>query len=190
MEPFAFTCPCCGKSVVGLPDLSYDAPVYYPRDPEKQRERQASLTADFCTLEGDQFFIRAVCRVPIEAADQDFGWGIWVSLSSDNFRRYRESFRDSDQSKLGAMFGWFCNRLPHYPDTLSLQTTVVPQDGNQRPLVYVNDVHADHPLFVEQREGMPQEKLARIYAENLCDKSGPADSAAPWTRRLRRLFRY
>jgi len=57
-------------------------------------------------------------------------------------------------------------------DTLSLQTTVVPQDDNQRPLVYINDVHADHPLYIEQRHGIPQAKLAKIYAGSLCSGSG------------------
>lgn len=190
MEPFAFTCPCCGKRVVGLPDLSYDAPAYWPRDPEKQRARHARLTADLCSLDDDQFFIRAVCRVPIRGTDRTFGWGVWVSLSAENFRRYDETFDDSDQSKLGAMFGWFCNRLADYPDTLRLQTTVVPQDGNQRPLVYINDVHADHPLYIEQQAGMPQERLAKLYAENLCTGEEPEPPGNAWSDRLRGLFKH
>lgn len=168
MEPFIFTCPCCGEEIVGLPDLGYEAPAVYAGLPETERAQRATLTSDLCTVDDAFFFIRALCRVPIQATEQDFGWGVWVSLSQENFRRYKESFHDSDQSKLGAMFGWFCNRLPGYPDTLSLQTRVVPQDGNQRPLVYVKEVHAGHPLYIEQCEGMPQEKLARLYAENLC----------------------
>lgn len=177
MEPFTFTCPCCGKAIVGLPDLGYEAPAFYSDLPEAERAQRATLTSDLCAVDDEFFFIRALCQVPIEAAEQDFGWGVWVSLSQENYRRYKESFHDSDQSNLGAMFGWFSNRLPDYPDTLSLQTTVVPQDGNQRPLVYINDVHADHPLFVEQREGISQAKLAKIYAENLCGGGGFAGKA-------------
>ena len=168
MEPFAFTCPCCGQEVVGIPELGYDAPLYYALLSEEERQQRAKLSSDFCSIDGEDFFIRAVCRVPVEGTDQDFGWGVWVSLSEENFRRYFDSYEDPDQSRLGGMFGWFSNELPGYPDTRNLQTTVVPQDGNLRPLVYINDVHADHPLFVEQREGISQAKLARIYAENLC----------------------
>lgn len=185
MQPFAFTCPCCGKRVVGLPDLSYDAPAYWPRDPEKQRARHASLTSDFCSLDDEQFFIRAVCRVPVAGSDRAFGWGVWVSLSRENFQRYRDTYDDADQSKLGGMFGWFCNRLPDYPDTLRLQTSVVPQDGNQRPLVYISEAHADHPLFIEQRDGMAQDKLAKIYAENLCAGATPEPTDRSWATRLR-----
>ena len=179
MQPFAFTCPCCGKEVVDLPEFGYDAPLYYAGIPEAERPRRATLTSDLCTIDDADFFVRAVCRVPIMGCDRDYGWGVWVSLSEENFRRYAETFDDQDQSKLGAMFGWFSNALPDYPDTTQLQTTVVPQDGNQRPLVYVNEVHADHPLFVEQREGIPQDKLARLYAKNLCQGGSAASSEYP-----------
>ncbi len=172
MEPFTFTCPCCGEEITGLPDVGYDAPAYYPGTPEEAAAQQATLTSDLCTIAGEDFFIRALCLVPVQGSDQDFGWGVWVSLSKENFQRYSESYGDPDQSKLGPMFGWFSNKLPGYPDTLSLQTTVVPQDSNQRPLVYINEVHQDHPLFAEQREGMPQDKLAKLYAEHLCHRSG------------------
>ncbi len=171
MQSFAFTCPCCGKEVVDLPELAYDAPLYYAGIPEAEKTRRTKLSSDFCSIDGEDFFVRAVCHLPIEGMDRDFGWGIWVSLSEENFKKYFDSYEDADQSKLGAMFGWFSNSLPGYPETLSLQTTVVPQDDDQRPLVYINEVHADHPLFVEQREGISQTKLAKIYADNLCPNS-------------------
>jgi hypothetical protein len=168
MQPFAFTCPCCGRQVVDLPELGYDAPVYYAAIPEAERPQRATLTSDLCTIDDEDFFIRAVCRVPIKERARDYGWGIWVSLSRENFKRYRDSYDAPDQSKIGPMFGWFSNALPDYPDTTKLQTTVVPQDGNQRPLVYINDANADHPLYVEQHEGISETRLAQIYARNLC----------------------
>lgn len=172
VEHFAFTCPCCGKEVVGLPDVAYDFPVYYAALSEAERKTTTRITSDLCSV-GDDRFIRAVCRIPVVDSDVEFGWGVWVSLSQENFQRYVDSYEDADQSKLGTMFGWLSNKLPGYPDTLKLQTTVVPQDDNQRPLVYISDVHADHPLFIEQREGISQGKLARIYAENLCSNASP-----------------
>lgn len=168
MEPFAFTCPCCGEEVVGLPEMGYDAPAYYHALSEEDRRKGVKLSSDLCSIDGEHFFVRAVCRIPIRGQDHDFGWGVWVSLSQENHERYVETFNDADQSKIGPMFGWFSNQLLRYPDTLKLQTTVVPQDGNQRPLIYISDVHSGHPLFLEQRDGMSQDKLAEIYADNLC----------------------
>ncbi|HIC81237.1 MAG TPA: DUF2199 domain-containing protein [Kiloniellaceae bacterium] len=171
MEPFAFTCACCGETVSGLPEIGYDAPAYYHALSPQERETKAVLAGDLCSIDQEDFFIRAVCRVPIVGTDRDFGWGVWVSLSEENFKRYVETFSDTDQSKLGSMFGWFSNALPGYPDTLNLQTTVVPQDNNKRPLVYINDAHRDHPLYIEQQRGLSRSRLAEIYAENLCPQS-------------------
>jgi hypothetical protein len=94
---------------------------------------------------------------------------VWVSLSDENFQKYNDSYGDDDQSKLGGMFGWLCNRIPVYPDTLHLQSTVMPRDGNQRPMVWINDAHADHPLYIDQREGITGERLGEIYGSEICD---------------------
>lgn len=69
------------------------------------------------------------------------------------------------------MFGWLCNRIPAYPDTLHLETRVFPQDGDQRPIIRISDVHANHPLYVEQRDGITVERLREIYADTLCDRN-------------------
>ena len=61
------------------------------------------------------------------------------------------------------MFGWLCNRLPPYPDTLEPETSALLQDGRQRPLVGVNRVHGSHPLYIDQREGITAERLGENY---------------------------
>ena len=114
--------------------------------------------------------MRGVCLLPVVGSDQAFGFGVWVSLSADNFARYVETFEDDDQSKLGAMFGWLSNRLPSYPDTINLQTTVVPQDGGARPQVWINEAHAEHPLYQEQHQGISKKRLGKIYAQEVCDR--------------------
>lgn len=164
-----FSCACCGKTVSGLPDLAFDAPLHYAQLPEAARADRASLDADFCVIDGEQRFIRAVCPIPIRGTEEFFAWGVWVSLSTDSFDRYRASFEEPDQAKLGGMFGWLCNRLPLYPDTMELQTSVLLQDGRQRPLVWVNQAHDSHPLYIDQRAGITAERLGEIYASEICE---------------------
>ncbi len=179
MDPITFRCRCCGREVAGLPDLAYDAPLHYHEVPEAERAERARLSADLCTIDtaqGRDHFVRGVLLLPVEGSDEPFGFGVWVSLSAENFRRYAATFEDDDQSKLGAMFGWFCNRIPYYPDTLNLQTTVVPQDGGDRPRVWINEAHADHPLYCEQRRGMTADRLGEIYAGEVC-KGGKTGGA-------------
>ena len=169
MSDFRFTCACCGKEIVGIPDIAFQWPHAYEVLSEEDRVARALIGSDLCVIDGRDYFIRAVCMIPVRGGDRQFGWGVWVSLSGENFGRYSGSFDDSDQSKLGPMFGWFSNLLPGYPDTLSLKTSVEPQDNNQRPLVWISDEHADHPLYREQTQGIGLEDLSRLYARELCE---------------------
>ena len=173
MDPITFRCSCCGRLVTGLPDLACDAPLHYQQLPEAARAERAKLSSDLCTIdtsEGGDRFVRGVCLLPVADSEETFGFGVWVSLSPENFRRYVETFDDDDQAKLGPMFGWLCNRLPSYPDTLNLQTTVVPQDGGARPQVWINEAHAEHPLYIEQRGGISKKRLGKLYADQVCDR--------------------
>jgi hypothetical protein len=170
MGSVVFRCSCCGREIAGLPDLAYDAPLHYHELPAAERAERAKLSDDLCAIDGRDHFVRGVLLLPVEASDEVFAFGVWVSLSADNFRRYVATFEDPDQSKLGAMFGWFCNRIPYYPETLNLRTTVVPQDAGARPQVWISDVHADHPLYLEQQNGITRARLGEIYAGEICDR--------------------
>lgn len=176
MDPVTFRCSCCGRVITGLPDLAYDAPLHYHQLSEAERRKRAKLSSDLCNIatpDGEEHFVRGVCLLPVADSDESFGFGVWVSLSPENFRRYSETFEDDDQSKLGAMFGWLCNRLPSYPETVKLQTTVVPQDGGARPQVWINQAHEEHPLYREQRGGISKKRLGKIYGQEICDRRKP-----------------
>lgn len=168
MTEIRFTCACCGETISGMPDVAFDAPLHFHELPEAERSTRAKLNDDFCVIDGREHFIRAVCPVPLADGAEFFAWGVWVSLSAESFARYRDSFQDPEQSKIGGMFGWLCNRLPGYPETLHLETSVIPQDGGERPLVWLNQAHAAHPLYIEQRNGITAARLGEIYASQMC----------------------
>ncbi len=175
MDPITFRCSCCGRVITGLPDLAYDAPAHYHQLPEPERAARARLSSDFCTIDDEDHFVRGVCLLPVQGSDQSFGFGVWVSLSAENFRGYVETFEDDDQSKLGTMFGWLCNRIPTYPETINLETAVVPQDMKVRPQVWISEAHADHPLYIEQQTGITKDRLGEIYASEVCDRRPKGD---------------
>jgi len=60
--------------------------------------------------------------------------------------------------------GWFCNRLQGYPDTLNLKTNVILQPYPHRPRIELEPT--DHPLAVEQREGITVARLQEILEAN------------------------
>jgi len=132
---FAFKCRKCSKIHEGSPSYGFDAPWHYSclRVEEKVN---AELKSDTCVIshdEGVNRFIRAVLEVPIHGVDQPFMWGVWVSLSEKSFARYLDTWDDPDESD--SYFGWFCNRLPYYEDTINLKTQVRPRRGGIRPFL-------------------------------------------------------
>jgi hypothetical protein len=104
-----------------------------------------------CVLDDTHFFVRSVLPFRIRGAEDDFYWGVWSTLSEQNFLRYQAAY-DEDMSGWDAMFGYLSNELPGYPDTLNLKLSVQTQRQGDRPLLTLEPT--DHPLAVDQRDGM------------------------------------
>ena len=83
-----------------------------------------------------------------------------TSLSRDNFARTLDIWEREGRESEPPMFGWLMVDLPTYePSTLSLKTTVQTRPLGLRPLVELEPT--DHPLAVEQRDGIT---LAHVQA--------------------------
>jgi hypothetical protein len=163
-----WTCSTCGERHEGLFDLACSKPEQWPETEQKKPNSEAHhsqhfLSEDFCILEGEHFFVRCVLDVPlIGSGGRSFGYGVWSTLSRKNFLLYRETFDSGEQGDLGPWFGWFSNRLKGYPDTLNLKCQVHPRAGRQRPWVELEAT--DHPLALEQRNGISFDRFVEILA--------------------------
>ncbi len=157
-QPYRFQCSACDEWHEGIPDLGFDAPHQYASLSAEQRTTIASKTDDLCTIE-DDYFVRGVIELPIVGHDDTFGLGAWVSLSKANFARYVELFRAAEPSADGPYFGWLCNSISGYPDTLFLKTNVHLRPHPKRPLIELEPT--DHPLAIHQRKGI---SLAEVQA--------------------------
>ena len=129
-----------------------------------EREKRVVLTSDLCVSDDKFFFIRCLLIMKVRRTDEDFAWGVWSSLSKENFLRYQACYEE-DMSDWEPMFGYLSNRLPHYPDTLSLKLSVQTGSRGTRPSVQLEPT--DHPLAVDQRDGITLEKLLEIVAPYL-----------------------
>jgi hypothetical protein len=163
-EQFAFKCTTCGKTHVGVPDLGFDVPHQFHTMSDAERRETAQLTADTCVIAGEDFFVRGSLEIPVNGREFAFTYGVWVSLSSKNFQRYQELFERRDRIKEPAYFGWLCNRLPGYPDTLNLKTNVILQSYPLRPRIELQPT--EHRLAVEQQEGISIRRLQEILEAN------------------------
>lgn len=160
-----WTCPCCGKVYDTLPALTYAAPFHWFACTGDELGQNSKLSSDFCVLRGVDYFIRAVLFIPIVHTEQHLEFGVWTSLSEENFQKYYETFDDDDQSSIGEMFGWFSSQIAGYQDSVNLKCRVVPQDSRQRPMIELEPT--DHLLAVHQRLGVTLDYAMKYAHEHL-----------------------
>jgi len=157
-EQMAYKCSICGETHEGLPDMGHDKPYYWHTIPAEERESRAWLTEDACVIDDEDFFIRGVLLIPVHDYDRDFGFGVWVSQKQENFMRYLD---EPDSSEIGPYFGWLSSEINYYEEsTLSLQTMAHFSGDGKRPTIELEPT--DHPLAVDQREGITLAKAWEI----------------------------
>lgn len=145
-----------------MPSFGADSPLSYFEIPAEQRKGRASLGTDECVIDGKMFFIRGCIEIPVHGEDEPFSWGVWVSLSEKSFATWLEYYESNQRSHIGPFFGWLNAWLKPYPDTVNLKTMVHLRDNGIRP--YIELEPTDHPLAVEQRNGISIERVAEIYS--------------------------
>ena len=153
-----FRCARCGAWHDELPfAYGVDEPAYWK--PEYEREGRGVLGEEQCVID-DHFFVRGRIRIPVVDSDSDFEWGVWTTLSAENFERMSELWDEPGREDEPPYFGWLATELPGYPSTLNLKTEVWTQPVGERPLVEVEPT--DHPLATDQRNGITQERAWEI----------------------------
>lgn len=166
---FRFRCRNCEEWHEGIPSVAANAPLYCYAIPEAERAGRCDLTSDTCVVDDEFFFVRGLLEIPVEGLAEMFSWGVWVSLSKAHFDEYLVHRDDQGRAMLGPYFGWLSAAVQGYPDTENLKTMVHPREPALRPLIELEPT--DHPLAVEQREGISQDRLAQIL-ENWLHPSG------------------
>jgi hypothetical protein len=155
-----YVCRGCGQRHDGLP-FSYGAPAPAYWRGKLASDERSLLEDEICIIQAQHYFVRARLVIPVHDADDDFEWGVWVSLSRDNFRRMLDLWTTPGREREPAYFGWLSTELPAYPvETLNLKTHVHTDEVGTRPHVLLEPT--DHPLAVEQRTGITVERVREI----------------------------
>ena len=162
----AWTCHCCGKQFNSLPlDFGYDVPDYVLGIPGRERKRRAKLDSDFCVIDKTDFFVRGCIEIPILERDDCFAYGVWVSASKVSFERIQKLWGASVITDEPSKFGWLSNNIRGYPSTLNLKTRLHLRGDRRRP--YIELEPTDHPLAVEQRQGISLGRVEQIVTRLL-----------------------
>lgn len=156
-----FLCQTCGRYHEG-PPLIYDAaaPDIVKEIPEDQRERRIQHTPDTYMIDRDLYFILGNIEIPIIDTNDVLAWGVWIAVSEGIYQRYMELHDDPARAKEPPYLGWVSNRIPVYPDTRNIHATVQNRREGQRPLVKLDP--SDHPLAIEQQDGITKSRVQKI----------------------------
>jgi hypothetical protein len=166
-----WTCSGCGEEHEGLrTSWAFEAPAHWPGGPRDDKVAGNFLGADTCVIEAEDFFVRACLNIPIHGIADGFLWGVWISLSRENFMRTYELWDDPRCVEEPPYFGWFSNRLPGYPDTLNLKTNIRTRSLTQRPVVELEPT--DHPLAIDSRNGITLERAIALAELMMHGRSG------------------
>lgn len=159
---FTFKCSLCDEIHEGMPSFGTDAPLSYYGIPENERADRCTLSSDNCVIDKQYFFVRGCIEIPVTGEAEPFSWGVWVSVSEVSHVAWLKHFEQEKRSHIGPFFGWLNAWLSPYPDTVGLKTKAHLRDDGIRP--YIELEPTDHPLAVEQRDGISVERVAELYS--------------------------
>jgi len=137
---------------------SFNAPSPWNALSEQEKD-QGHFSSDLCVIGDEHFFVRGLIELPLPG-EEKFTWNVWVSVSKQNFGRVCDSWDEPKRANEPAYFGWLCNSIPGYTETLLLKTMVHTRAIGLRPLIELEPT--DHPLALEQRHGITMERVRQI----------------------------
>lgn len=158
-------------------DFSYPSPHYWSQKHEEanrragllpswsKKHRVTFLDENYCAIEDRDFFIRGIISLPIIGAAESFRWGVWGSLSRENFETLLQLGDDPKRVDLEPMFSWLSTRIDEYPDTLSLKMYARIPEPPMRPQFRLE--YTDHPLSQEYHKGITPERVKSIMLGRL-----------------------
>ena len=161
-----FTCTICGQHHDTLPlKYSVKAPLAVTAVPLEELEQRVVFTPDQCVIDGKDFYLRGRILVPILGHEEPFVWGVWAEVSPKNFIRSNNLWHVPGREREPAFPAWLNTELPLYGNTINLEVKVQTQVVGRRPQFYVSD--PEHPLAIEQRDGISLRRVEEIAARML-----------------------
>lgn len=162
-----YRCKTCNE-LHDISDLTLGAhaPDHW-EDDRHSDDVDSELTDDQCVIEGRDFFIRGCLDIPLADDNDYFRWGVWTTLSEENFQSITKKWNKRSRTKLGPHFGWLSTTVPGYPDTLNLKTLVHHQPPGIRPQVEI--LECDHILYEHFSQGVPIDFLMPILHPYLAE---------------------
>jgi len=163
-----WTCSRCGEAHEGIA-FAFATAVPFPYEgiPANERSTRAILGEEQCEIDGKDFFVRARILLPvIDGPEPIFEWGVWVSLSRQNYERVGELWTAPGRENEPDYFCYVCSALPTYPSsTFLLKGRLHTRPVGERPIVELEPT--EHPLAREQRDGITMQHIEAIAEHSI-----------------------
>lgn len=135
------------------------------RGVEGKMPNKTFLDSNYCSIRGEDFFVRGTIHLPIVGAAESFCWGVWGSLKRENFEKLLRADDDPERSELAPMFSWLSSQISDYPDTLNLKMYAHVQSLGTLPQFRLE--RSEHPLSIEYHRGISPERVKEIMLRRL-----------------------
>jgi hypothetical protein len=158
-----YLCEICGQFHAGqYISFACDCPDHYASLTENEKDH-AHLGTDDCVI-GDEHYLRGIIELPIVGVDEPFLWGVWGRVWKKDYDEFVKYYAIQGKEQIiGPYKGRLSNRLPGYNvSTSNLKCTIKIQAVRKRPLFVIEE--PEHPLTVEQRDGISLQRARTISA--------------------------
>lgn len=156
----SWNCQTCGVEHAELPLCFGIGAPWQALVPEEEFEKRVELTADQCVVDEQHLFVRGHIEIPIHDHPDALSFSVWSSLSEASFLHMCERWEAVDRDSDPPYFGWLCSPISVYPSTLHLKLSVQSRPPGFTPLFTVEPT--DHPLFLDQRNGISIERWHQL----------------------------
>lgn len=154
-------------------DFSYTSPVYWTSENDDANQigffdsgseglPTTFLDEDICVIDGEYYFVRGIIHLPIIGTAETLRWGVWGSLSRENFEKLLSMNDDPKRTEVPPMFAWLNSQIDEYPDTRNLRMYAHIQEFDNRPIFDLEPT--DHPLSQEYHHGITPERVREIMS--------------------------
>ncbi|GAA5069715.1 DUF2199 domain-containing protein [Lysobacter panacisoli] len=153
-------CALCGEADNETPRCFGTEAPWRAMVPESEFDQRVELTADQCVVDEKAFFIRGHIEILVHGQSEPLAFSVWSSLSERSFLHMSERWRCADRADDPPYFGWLSTDIAVYPDTINLKLSVQSRAPGLVPLFTV--APSDHPLSLEQRQGISEARWHEI----------------------------
>ena len=138
-----------------------DEPDPWRAVPAGERRQRGTLTTDRCVIDRKEFCVRGRLEIPVIDRNDRFIWGIWASRLQEGYERIERLWNAELREHEPPIPGTLCSDLPIYPRTAGLTCSLHLRE-RRAGVRRIELEPTDHPLAVEQRDGITLERVKEI----------------------------